>query len=55
MEKDFINKYEVSDIVESVSEEVSKSDVFIYVELRHRTRLIERQSSPPSLLNTQMT
>ena len=29
MEKDFINKYEVSDIVESVSEEVSESDVFI--------------------------
>ena len=55
MEKDFIHKFEVSDIVESVSEEVSKSDVFIYVELRHRTRLIERQSSPPSLLNTQMT
>ena len=29
MEKDFINKYEVSDIVESVSEEVLKSHVFI--------------------------
>ena len=29
MEKDFINKYEVSDTVESVSEEVLKSDVFI--------------------------
>ena len=29
MEKDFINKYEVSDIVEWVSEEVSESDVFI--------------------------